>query len=43
MELYIYEEDSDEWVEELLEDDEVRDWEAGFIKGYKEAQDEGFK
>lgn len=35
--------DDDEWVEQLLEDDELSEWEAGFMKGYREAENEGFE
>ena len=38
-----FDEEDDEWVEQLLEDDELSEWEAGFIKGYKEAENEGFE
>lgn len=37
------EEEGDEWVEQLLEDDELSEWEAGFMKGYREAEGEGFE
>ncbi len=36
------EEYSDEWLEELLDDDEVSSSEAGFMLGYKKAEEEGF-
>ncbi|MBI2141066.1 hypothetical protein HYU16_01440 [Candidatus Woesearchaeota archaeon] len=38
-----HEEDDDEWFEELLEDDEVSSSEAGFMIGYKKAEEEGFE
>lgn len=38
----LYEEEEDEWVEQLLEDDEVSDWEAGFMRGCREAEEEDF-
>ena len=37
------EEGDDDWVEQMLEDDEVSDVEAGFMKGYREAENEGFE
>ena len=37
------EDESDKWVEQLLEDDELSEWEAGFLKGYSEAENEGFE
>ena len=38
-----FDEDDEEWVEQLLEDDELSEWEAGFMKGYREAGNEGFE
>lgn len=38
-----FDEEDDEWVEQLLEDDELSEWEAGFMKGYREAEREGFE
>ena len=38
-----YDEEGDEWVEQLLEDDELSEREAGFMKGYREAENEGFE
>lgn len=38
-----FEEDGEEWVEQMLEDDELSEWEAGFMKGYREAGNEGFE
>lgn len=38
-----FEEDGEEWVEQLLEDDELSEWEAGFMTGYREAEKEGFE
>lgn len=37
-----FDEEDDEWVEQMLEDDELSEWEAGFMKGYREAGNEGF-
>ena len=38
-----FDEGDDEWVEQMLEDDELTEWEAGFMKGYREAGEEGFE
>lgn len=38
-----YLEEDEEWVEQLLEDDELSEWEAGFINGYRQAEREGFE
>ena len=38
-----FDEEDDDWVEQLLEDDELSEWEAGFMKGYREAENEGFE
>ncbi len=36
------EEYSDEWLEKLLDDDEMSSGEAGFMLGYTKAEEEGF-
>ena len=38
-----YDEEDNEWVEDLLEDDELRSSEAAFMLGYEEAEEEGFE
>lgn len=43
METTDFDEEDDEWVEQLLEDDELSEREAGFMKGYREAENEGFE
>ncbi len=39
----LFDEGDDEWVEQMLEDDELSSVEAGFMKGYREAERELFE
>ena len=39
---YYEDTENDEWVHQLLEDDELSEGEAGFMSGYNAAEEEGF-
>ena len=39
---YYEDTEDDEWVHQLLEDDELTEEEAGFISGYNASEEEGF-
>ena len=42
-EVDIFNDEDDDWLEELLEDDELDEREAGFMTGYWEDEKAGFK